>query len=393
MSRLTKQIIPILDLKREYALFKKEIDKELKDCFKTQAWILGPKVKEFEKKAAAYLGAEYAIGVASGTDALTLALRALALKTKKRVFFDKKDEIITTPFTFVATAEAIVRAGATPVFVDVDPLTYNIDPVRIKEAITKNTAGIIPVHLFGLPCDMAEIIKIAKAHRLFVVEDTAQAFGAVYKGKKAGTIAEVGAFSFFPSKNLGACGDGGLIVTNNRLLAESARILRNHGQIKKYNALFIGYNSRLDSIQAGILSVKLKYVDKSNQLRRNIARKYNDAFKEIKQIQTPQNPSIKYRTSNIEHVYHLYTIKVPSHRDELVKFLNEKGIGARLYYQILLNEMKAFRNCKVKGKLPYARESSQKTLSIPLHPFLKEREIEYIISEIKENTRRLFGTG
>ncbi|MBU1523445.1 MAG: DegT/DnrJ/EryC1/StrS family aminotransferase, partial [Candidatus Omnitrophica bacterium] len=228
---------------------------------------------------------------ASGTDALLLSLRALAIKEKNKEYFDKKDEVITTPFTFVATAEAIVRSGATPVFVDVNLATFNICPKEIKKAITKNTVGILPVHLYGNSCRMDEILKIAKENNLFVVEDTAQAFGGTYstkgaclparqgsasggKGKKLGTIGNCGAFSFFPSKNLGGCGDGGLIATNNIRLAELVRILRNHGQIKKYNASYIGYNSRLDSIQAAILLVKLKYVDKFNQLRREIAKKY-----------------------------------------------------------------------------------------------------------------------
>ncbi|MBU0693139.1 MAG: DegT/DnrJ/EryC1/StrS family aminotransferase [Candidatus Omnitrophica bacterium] len=402
--------IPALDLKREYDFLRKDIARELRSCFESQQWILGEKVTQFEEKAAKYLGVKHAIGVASGTDALLLSLRALAIKEKNKEYFDKKDEVITTPFTFVATAEAIVRSGATPVFVDVNLATFNICPGEIKKAITKNTVGILPVHLYGNSCRMDEILKIAKENNLFVVEDTAQAFGGTYstkgaclparqgsasggKGKKLGTIGNCGAFSFFPSKNLGGCGDGGLIATNNIRLAELVRILRNHGQIKKYNASYIGYNSRLDSIQAAILLVKLKYVDKFNQLRREIAKKYNEAFKDIKQLQTPKPLTINHQPSTINqqpstinygHVYHLYTIKVTSGRDELLKFLNSSGIDTRPYYPILLSKMKAFKNCKIKGDLKNAKDLSKKILSLPIHPFLKDEEIDYVISTVKK---------
>ena len=369
--------IPILDLKREYASIKKEVDKELSDCLKTQHWVLGEKVSEFEKKSAEYLGVKYAVGVASGTDALTLSLTAVAIKLKNKECFDKKDEIITTPFTFIATAEAISRCGATPVFVDINPYTYNIEPAEIEKAVTKNTVGIMPVHLYGLGCDMTAISKIAKKHKLFIVEDTAQSFGGIHKNKKLGTFGDLGAYSFFPSKNLGGFGDGGLIVTNNEKLEKLLRILRNHGQVTQYDAAYLGFNSRLDSIQASVLGVKLKVIDKVNAERIKIAEQYNIAFADIKQIQTPDMPNMD------KHIYHLYTIKVLSKRDELLKYLNAKGIGSRVYYPVPLNKMKAFKDSKIKGNLKNSEQSSKNVLSLPIHPFLKAEEINYVIKTVK----------
>ena len=369
--------IPILDLKREYASIKKEVDKELSDCLKTQHWVLGEKVSEFEKKSAEYLGVKYAVGVASGTDALTLSLTAVAIKLKNKECFDKKDEIITTPFTFIATAEAISKCGATPVFVDINPYTYNIDPAEIEKAVTKNTVGIMPVHLYGLGCDMTAISKIAKKHKLFIVEDTAQSFGGIHKNKKLGTFGDLGAYSFFPSKNLGGFGDGGLIVTNNEKLEKLLKILRNHGQVTQYDAAYLGFNSRLDSIQAAVLGVKLKVIDKANEKRIKIAEKYNAAFADIKQIQTPEMPNMD------KHIYHLYTIKVSSKRDKFLECLNSKGIGARVYYPVPLNKMKAFKDTKIKGNLKNSEQSSKNVLSLPIHPFLKAEEINNVIKTVK----------
>ncbi len=377
--------IPTLDLKREYAVLKEEIDAQLKSCVDSQQWVLGQKVSEFEEKAAKYLGVKNAIGVASGTDALILSLEALALKIKKKGSFDKKDEIITTPFTFIATAESIIRAGATPVFVDIDPITFNISSLAIEKAITKNTVGILPVHIYGLACDIKKISKIAKKYNLFIVEDCAQSFGALVDKKKTGSFGDCGAFSFFPSKNLGGFGDGGLIATNSKDIAKLIKTLRNHGQTENYSASFIGHNSRLDSIQAAVLLTKLKYIDKANSIRAKIAKKYTEAFKAIPQIQPPQLSIINYQLSGDDnrHVYHQYTIKVSS-RDKLLKYLNCKGVGARVYYPFLLSGMKAFNNCKSKGSLKNAQEASKKCLSLPIHPFLKEKEIEYITSAIKK---------
>lgn len=374
--------IPLLDLKKEYLFLKKDIDRQFKACFESQHWILGEKVAEFEEKAAEYLGVKHAVGVASGTDALILSLCALALKLKGKERFDKKDEIITTPFTFIATAEAIIRAGATPVFVDICPDTFNIDPDKIKKAVNRNTVGIIPVHLYGQTCRMGEISKIAKENNLFILEDAAQAFGASYKKRKAGTLGDLGAFSFFPSKNLGAFGDGGLIAGNNPELIKAIKILRNHGQAKQYKADYIGFNSRLDSIQAAVLLTKLKYIDKFNRLRIKIAAKYNRALKGIKQVQTPKLSSIKRQASSAEHVYHLYTLKVPGRRNELLKYLNSKNIAARVYYPVSLCEMKAFKGAKVKKPLKAVEEVLSKVLSLPIHPFLTGVQIEYTAKNI-----------
>lgn len=369
--------INIIDLGEEYAFIKKDIKRELAGCLKSQSWILGKKVSEFEAKVAKYLSAKYTIGVASGTDALVLSLRALAITLRKKGYFDKKDEIITTPFTFVATAEAIVRSGATPVFVDINPDTFNICPQKLKKAITKNTVGILPVHLFGLACYMDKISEIAKKHDLFMVEDAAQAFGCSYQGKKLGSFGDLSAFSFFPSKNLGSFGDAGLVVTGNSKLAELVKVLRNHGQSKKYTADYIGYNSRLDSIQAAILVVKLKYIDKFNQLRRKVAKEYDRLFRSIKQIQAPR------AYSELNHIYSLYTIKVFSKRDELSKYLNSQGIASRIYYPAPLYEMKAFKGIKAKGDFKAVRDILPKVLSLPMYPFLRDNQIKYIARNIR----------
>lgn len=374
---MTKKInIPLLDLKREYQSLKKDIDKEIKDCLSSQQWILGAKVAELEKKVSRYLGVKYAIGVASGTDALILGLSALALKKKKKAFFDRSDEIITTPFSFVATAEAIARSGATPVFVDIEPDTFNIDPTKVKKAINSKTVGIMPVHLYGLPAKMQAIKSIAKRHNLFVMEDVAQGFGAVYKNKKVGSFGDCAAFSFFPSKNFGGYGDGGLISTNDKQLSQQLKILRNHGQTKTYLADYLGFNSRLDSIQAAVLLAKLKYIDKSNNRRRQIAKKYSNALKNIKEIITPQE------YSGARHIYHLYTVRVSKKRDQLLKHLNSKGISSRIYYPYLLPQMKAFKYSKIKGSLSVARSLTKTILNIPLYPFLRKSEISYIIKQI-----------
>lgn len=369
--------IPLLDLKKEYYLLRKEIDKNLKQCFKDQQWILGKSVAKFETKAADYIKTKYAIGVASGTDALILSLKALALKIKGKESFDRKDEIITTPFTFIATAESIIRSGATPVFVDIDPETYNLNPAKIRKAITKNTLGILPVHLYGLAANMKEIIRLAKEHDLFVVEDAAQSFGASFKGKKLGSIGDCGAFSFFPSKNLGGFGDGGLITTNSSKLAHWLKLLRNHGQVNQYNAYYVGYNSRLDSIQAALLLVKLKQIDKLNNLRRSVAKKYNKALSDIREIKTPYEPK------GSRHIYHLYTLRVSSKRNQLLNYLNSKGICSRSYYPIGLHKMKAFKRAKLSGELKITEETAARVLSLPLYPFLTDRQIDYLVSTVQ----------
>lgn len=381
---MKKISVPLLDLPTEYEFLKKDINTRLEKCFRSQAWILGREVEEFEAACVEYLKTKFAIGVASGTDALNVSLTALALKLKGKEFFNQQDEIITTPFTFIATAEAIVRCGATPVFVDIDPDTFNISPCLIKKAISKNTVGIIPVHLYGLAAKMDDILQTARENDLFVVEDAAQSFGAEYKGKKAGNIGDLGAFSFFPSKNLGGYGDGGLVVTHNAQLADYVKRLRNHGQINRYDAEYIGFNSRLDSIQAAVLLAKLSYLDKFNALRVKIAQRYTEEFSKIKGIVSPQHC---FHPEEVKHVYHQYTVKVLAQRDALLAYLNSRGIESRIYYPVLLHKMRAFKNCKVKGSLKTAEDVLSKVLSLPIHPFLKKQEIEYVIKNVLDFLR------
>ncbi len=370
-----KMYIPLVDLKREYTFLKRDVHKNITLLLKKHQWVLGPFLSKFEKQVANYLGARYAVGVASGTDALVLALRAMAYKFRKKDSFDRRDEIITTPLTFIATAEAIMRVGATPVFVDVDTETFNISPAAVEKALTKNTVGILPVHLYGKASDMAKIMSVARKYGLFVVEDTAQAFGGEYNGKKLGTIGHMGVYSFFPSKNLGGYGDGGLVVTSSKILADYVRILRNHGQVKPYIADYLGYNSRLDSFQAAILLAKLKYIDRFNKMRKKFARIYDEGFCDVKEIVIP---------SRENNVYHLYTIRVLRRRDDLLLRLNQKGIGARVYYPVLLPKMKAFNKCIIGGSIRYAKRLVKEIISLPLHPFLKEIEVRHIIREVRQ---------
>lgn len=374
--------VPLIDLKPEYNFLKNEINLKIKECLNNQQWILGPQVIELEKRIAAYLGAKYSAGVASGTDALLIALRALSLSLKKKEFFSSKDEIITTPFTFVATAEAIVKSGAKPVFVDIEPDSFNISPEAVEKALNKNTIGILPVHIYGRACDMGKIKKIAKKNNLFILEDCAQSFGAAYKKKKLGTWGDVAAFSFFPTKNLGGFGDGGMVTAKNKKVADFIKILRGHGQTSQYKADYCGYNSRLDSLQAAILLVKLKYIDKFNQKRIQIAKIYNQAFKDIPQLQILNSKS-KAPGSEPSHIYHLYTLKVcRQKRDKLIKYLGSKGISARAYYPLGLDKMKAFRLAKIPFQLRNSRQAAKEVLSLPIYPFMEKDKVDYVIENL-----------
>jgi dTDP-4-amino-4,6-dideoxygalactose transaminase len=360
--------VPLLDLKRQYDSIKAEIDQAVFSVLSHTRFIMGPDVKAFEEKAAEYCGSKFAVGVASGTDALLLSLRACGV--------GPRDEVITSTFTYFATAGAISRLGATPVYVDIDPDTYNIDPGRIGDRITPRTKAIIPVHLYGQCADMDPIMEIAKKHNLKVVEDAAQAIGAKYKDKKAGTMGHFGCFSFFPSKNLGAAGDGGMITTDDPETAELLRILRVHGAKPKYYHSLVGYNSRLDTLQAAILSVKLKYLDEWTRRRREHAEVYNKAF-EGSDIITPREEDFNY------HIYNQYTIAVEN-RDELREILKEKQIGHEIYYPVALHLQECYRSLGYKeGDLPVAEKKAQEVISLPIYPELMPEEQDYVIQTVK----------
>jgi dTDP-4-amino-4,6-dideoxygalactose transaminase len=343
--------IPVLDLTPEIEALWDELMAAIQKVLKSGRFIMGPNVKAFEQEVAAYLGVKHAIGVNSGTDALVIALRSAGI--------GPGDEVITTPFTFFATAEAISQVGASPVFVDIDPKTFNIDPELIEPAITPKTKAILPVHLYGQAADMDPIMGLAAKYNLKVIEDTAQAFGGEYKGRKLGTIGDVGCFSFFPSKNLGAFGDGGLIATNDDEIAEAGRMLRVHGARKKYYNEMIGFNSRLDEIQAAILRVKLPYIDKWNEARRQAAGRYNELLKDVPGIVIP------YETLYAKHVYHQYTIRVLyGRRDEVKKQLEEQGISTMIYYPVPVHKLPVYANKNYR--LPEAEKAAGEVLSLPI---------------------------
>lgn len=384
--------IPMLNLKLEYEYMKKEIDSAIQRCLEHQQWVLGPEVKELENKIAEYLVVKHCIGVSSGTDALVLSLRALAIKLKGKEYFDKADGIITTPFTFTATGDAILRAGATPVFVDIEPLTFNIDPKKIRKYLddtsTQNfqVVGIIPVHLYGQACNMDEVMDIAREHNLFVLEDVAQAFGGIWRDKKLGSIGNVGTFSFFPSKNLGGFGDGGMVSTNDDEIADLIRMLLKHGGRDKYNVDHIGYNARLDTLQAAILSAKFKFIEEFNRRRREFAENYNKGLQDLNSLilPVPRHLSASY------HVYHQYTLRVLNgKRDELQKYLKEKGISTMVYYPLPLHDMKVFEErCKNPDNLKESENAAKEVLSLPIEPLFQKDEVEYIVKTVREFFQR-----
>ncbi len=379
--------IPMLDLKLEYAYMKADIDDAISRCLDHQQWILGPEVKQLEEKTATYLNVKHCIGCSSGTDAIVLALRALAIKHKGKEYFERTDKIITTPFTFTATGDAILRAGATPVFVDIHPQTFNIDPVQIKNYLDSNPqsiVGIIPVHLYGQACEMGEIMTLAKDRGLFVVEDVAQAFGGTFKGKKLGTLGDLGTFSFFPSKNLGGFGDGGMVATENTELAELVRMLLKHGGKDKYNVDHIGYNARLDTLQAAVLVAKLKYLDEFNSKRRAIAKTYDQELKNINDVILPMTAL----DQNL-HVYHQYTLRIQNgKRDELQRSLKDKGIDSMVYYPVPLHQMKVFKErSEVGGSIKEAEAAAKEVLSLPVEPLMGNDEISHVIKQISNALR------
>ncbi len=375
--------VPMLDLRLEYEYMKPAIDMALTKCLEHQQWILGPEVKALEEAMSQYLSARHCIGTSSGTEALVLSLRALAIKLRRREYFDRSDEIITTPFTFTATGDAILRSGATPVFVDIDPSSFNIDTTQIRQYLTVKSSrvvGIVPVHLYGKACNMDEMMKLAGEFGLFVVEDIAQAFGATWNNRKLGSVATAGAFSFFPSKNLGGFGDGGLVSTNDDKVAEIVRMLLKHGGKDKYDANHVGYNARLDTLQAAILLAKLGYLDEFNSRRKRIAEAYGQGFSKLNQYSV----ILPEYCSDSSHVYHQYTITVPE-RDKLQSFLKDHGIATMVYYPVPLHRMKVFGNNRSKsaGMLYNAEKASSCVLSLPIEPLQNEATTGYVIDRIK----------
>lgn len=361
--------IPILDLTAQYKSIKVQIDAAIKRVADSQHFILGPEVENFEKEVAAYCGTKYAVGVASGTDALILSLKALGIGAG--------DEVITTPFTFFATAESISIVGGKPVFVDINAKTYCMDPALIEKNITHKTKAIMPVHLFGQCADMDPILAIAKKYKLKVIEDTAQAMGATYKGRQAGSMGDAGALSFFPSKNLGGFGDGGMVITNDKDLADKIKMLRVHGSTIRYVHSAVGTNSRLDALQAAILSVKLKHLDKWLDARRRVARYYGERLKDIDGLTIPYSPS--YNT----HTYHLYVLRVRQGPHKLSKFLNDALIEARTYYPIPLHLQECYKELGYKKcDFENSESASSQTLSIPLYPELNDKELKIITDNI-----------
>ncbi|MBU0606127.1 MAG: DegT/DnrJ/EryC1/StrS family aminotransferase, partial [Candidatus Omnitrophica bacterium] len=348
--------ISLLDLKGQYRSIKPEIDETLRKVIERQDFILGEECRLFEEEITRYCGSKYAVGVASGTDALILALRALNI--------GPGDEVITTSFTFFATAEAVSLVGAKPVFVDIEPKTYNIDTGSIEKAITPRTKAIIPVHLYGQCADMDPIIAIARKRKLRIIEDTAQAIGATYKGRKAGSMGDIGTLSFFPSKNLGAFGDAGMIITNDKEIADKIRMLRVHGSTRRYIHSEIGMNSRLDNLQAAVLRVKLKYLDSWLESRRRHAKYYCEKLKDLPLI-------LPYVPDHNVHTYHQYVLRIKGDLDTFMKFLADSEIEARTYYPVPLHLQECYRHLGYRdGSLKEAERAAGETLAIAVYPEL-----------------------
>lgn len=367
MQTQMQETIPVLDLAPEIDALWDEINRAIHDVLRSGQFIMGPTVQAFEEEVAAYLGTRHAVGVNSGTDALVIALRALGI--------GPGDEVITTPFTFFATAEAVSLLGAEPVFVDVDPATFNLDLEKLEAAVTPRTKAILPVHLFGRPVAMLLLLDVAERHGLAVVEDCAQSFGARIGGRMTGTLGQFGAYSFFPSKNLGAYGDGGLLITDDDRLAETARMLRTHGSKKKYYNEVCGYNSRLDALQAAVLRVKLPHIDVYNAGRRAVARRYSEAMAEVDGLVVPEVVD--------GHVFHQYTVRITNgRRDAMQAALKEQGVETMVYYPVPCHQLPIYADRHLH--LPIAENLSQEVLSLPIWPQMslgvQERVIDAVLA-------------
>lgn len=363
--------VPFLDLNAQHAPLRDEFNRAIAEVIDRGAFAGGPFVARFEKDFAAYCDCQHAIGVGNGTDALWLALLALGI--------GPGDEVITVSSTFMATCEAITYCGATPVFVDVDEHTYTMDPGCLEKVITARTKAVIPVHLFGQMADMDPILEFANEHGLFVIEDASQAHGAAYNGRKAGSIGDAGCFSFYPGKNLGAFGEAGAVVTNNFLLQEKIRMLRDHGQVRKYHHKMVGWNCRMDGIQAAVLSVKLPHLERGNELRRAHALQYDQALARTEGIVTPR------KAAYARHVYHIYAIRTQE-RDEVMRLLEEKEIGCGVHYPIPVHLQEAYRNLGYeRGTLPVTEKAAEEFISLPMFPELTLTQITLVAETVGDS--------
>lgn len=363
-------IVPFIDLKAQYATIRGEISAALQEVFDNSSFAGGPMVEKFENKFAAFCRSDYAIGTGNGTDALWMALLGLGI--------GPGDEVITTPGTFIATAEAISFCGATPVFVDIDEQTYNIDPALVAAAITSKTRAIVPVHLFGQPADMDPIIAVAKAHNLLVIEDACQAHGAEYKGRRAGSLGDAGCFSFYPGKNLGAYGEAGAVVTNNKELAATMRMFRDHGQRKKYYHSIVGWNARMDGFQGAVLGVKLPYLPAWTEARRKNGALYDSLLADVPDVITP------HVADYAKHVYHVYAVRTRN-REAVVEHLDKQGIACGIHYPVPLHLQEAYKDLGYKeGDFPVAEKCAREFVSLPMYPELPEESIRYVAEKLKE---------
>ncbi len=365
--------VPLLDLKAQYMELKSELDAAIGEVMANAAFIGGPKVKELEEQIASYCGTKHAVACGNGTDALFLILAAMGI--------GKGDEVITTPFTFFATVEAIAHVGATPVFVDIEPGTYNMDVSKLEAAITERTKAIMPVHIFGQCVDMDPLLALARSHDLLVIEDACQAIGATYKGRKAGSLGHAAAFSFFPSKNLGCAGDGGIVTTDDEVLAKKIRNLAQHGTTKKYFHDTFGTNSRLDSLQAAILLCKLPHLDGWNVQRREAAAIYDELLADVSALELPVTREFG------EQVYHLYIVKAQTAgaTEQVMRALTAAGIGTALYYPLALHEQEVFTKKPgyVQPSLPVAESCDARTFALPAFPGITREQIEQVVAVVK----------
>jgi dTDP-4-amino-4,6-dideoxygalactose transaminase len=369
--------ISALDLKKQIAPIRQELDAAIKEVIDNTSFVLGAGVEKFERHVVEYSGAKYAVGVSNGTDAISLALLALGIKAG--------DGVICPAFTYYATAGAVASIGARPVFADIDKDTYNISLESVEKILSKKNRrmpfkikAIIPVHLYGACADMQGVLKLARRHKIKVIEDTAQAFGAEYKGRKAGTLGDCGAVSFYPGKNLGAFGDAGLVLTNNKVVAEKLKILRNQGNKNKYYHLVLGRNNRLDTIQAAVLDIKLKYLDLWNKSRQEIAQYYNQHLAGL-DIKLPVLPV------HSTHIYHQYVLRGPVSNKLFLNYLQAKGIDSRVFYPVPLHLQKCFKYLRYKsGDFPQAERAAKQTFTLPIYPELAGEEKDYIIQAVKE---------